>query len=199
MPPTDPTPQRHDDPRVERTRAAVIDAAAELLTANGPSALTHANVAAAAGVSRTTVYTHWPTIADLLHATIESLGKSPITADQLSGDLRADLQLLCDQIATDLRDEQRAPMILSMMERAMYDPDVASVRNEFLAVFTDIFTTVIRTAIDHGHLRSDIDIDRSIAGLIGSLLFTRFMAPDGLDASFADAVIDDFVSVNAPR
>lgn len=198
-PPILPPTPRQDDPRVERTRAAVIEAAAELLTADGPIALTHANVAAAAKVSRTTVYAHWPTIGELLRDTIEVLGEAPITSDQLSGVLRDDLDLLCGQLASDLRDEQRASMILSMMERARYDADVASVRDEFLRVFTDVFATVIRTAVQRGELRADIDVERSIAHLIGSFIFARFMTSEPFDDAFADAVLDDFVRVNAPR
>lgn len=190
---------RTDDPRVERTRAAVIEAASDLLVADGPSAITHANVAAAANVSRTTVYTHWPTQADLLRDTIESLGKVPIRPDQLTGSLRPDLALLCEHIVNDLADEQRAPMIVNMMERALHDPTVALVRDEFLGVFADVFRTVISQAVDAGELRADIDADRAMAALLGSFLFARFMSSDGFDRSYADAVLDDFVRVNAPH
>jgi AcrR family transcriptional regulator len=184
---------------VERTRTAVIEAASDLLVADGPSAITHANVAAAANVSRTTVYNHWPTQADLLRDTIESLGKVPIRHDQLTGSLRPDLSLLCRQIVEDLVDEQRAPMIANMMERALHDPTVASVRNEFLAAFAELFHTVIGQAIDAGELRADIDANRSMAALLGSFLFARFMSGDRFDASYADTVLDEFVRVNAPR
>jgi AcrR family transcriptional regulator len=190
---------RTDDPRVERTRAAVIEAASDLLVADGPSAITHANVAAAANVSRTTVYTHWPTQADLLRDTIESLGKVPIRPDQLTGSLRPDLALLCEHIVNDLVDEQRAPMIVNMMERALHDPTVALVRDEFLGAFADVFRTVISRAVDAGELRADIDADRSMAALLGSFLFARFMSRDGFDRTYADAVLDDFVRINAPR
>lgn len=199
MPITTPSPARTDDPRVERTRAAVIEAAAELLTTDGPSAVTHVNVAAAAHVSRTTVYNHWPTQADLLRDTIESLGKVLIGVDQLSGDLRADLQLLCGQIAGDLSDEQRAPMIVNMMERAQHDPTVAAVRDEFFRAFAQVFHTVIRAGVDAGKLRSDLDADRAMASLLGSFLFARFMSSEPFGADFVDAVLDDFVCVNAPR
>ena len=193
------TTPRTDDPRVERTRAAVIEAAAELLTSDGPSAITHANVATAANVSRTTVYTHWPTQADLLRDTLESLGKVIVRVDQLAGNLRADLDLLCGRIVDDLTDDQRAPMIVNMMERAQHDPTVVTVRNEFFRTFSEVFHTVIRDAIDRGDLRSDIDADRAMATLLGSFLFARFMAPEPFDAAFADAVIDDFVRTNSPR
>ena len=190
---------RTDDPRVERTRAAVIEAACELLVADGPSAITHANVAAAANVSRTTVYNHWPTQADLVRDTIESLGKLPVSRDQLTGALRPDLELLCAHIIDDLADEQRAPMIANMMEQALHDPIVASVRDEFLGAFANVFRTVVDTAVDAGELRADIDADRSMAALLGSFLFARFMSNDGFDRAYADAVLDEFVRVNAPR
>jgi len=190
---------RTEDPRVERTRVAVIEAASDLLVADGPSAITHANVATAANVSRTTVYNHWPTREDLLRATIDSLGKIPVRVEQLTGLLRDDLDLLCDRVVNDLADAQRAPMILNMMERSLHDPTVADVRNEFIRAFTDVFGHVIQAGIRTGELRADIDLDRAIAGLLGSFLFARFMSPHRFDAEFADAVIDDFVRLNAPR
>lgn len=191
-------PSRTDDPRVERTRAAVIEAAAELLTIDGPSAVTHANVAAAANVSRTTVYNHWPARADLLRDTIESLGKVLIRVDQLTGRLRDDLELLCGQISADLLDEQRAPMIVNMMERSLHDPAVTAVRDEFFRAFAEVFRSMIRGAVDAGELRADIDADRALASLLGSFLFARFMSPEPFDVDFVHGVLDDFVRVNAP-
>ena len=93
-----------------------IAAAAELLMDDGPGAITHANVASAANVSRTTVYNHWPTREDLLRATIDSIGKATPDVDDLTGSLRVDLEILCQQLVSDLIDEQRAPMIANMME-----------------------------------------------------------------------------------
>jgi AcrR family transcriptional regulator len=177
----------------------VIEAASDLLVADGPSAITHANVATAANVSRTTVYNHWPTQADLLRDTIESLGNVPIHRDQLTGSLRPDLGLLCQQIIDDLIDEQRAPMIANMMERALHDPTVASVRDGFLGAFAEVFRTVIRQGVDAGELRADIDADRAIATLLGSFLFARFMSSDRFDRDYADTVLDEFVIVNSPR
>ncbi len=199
MPSATTDPRRHDDPRVERTRAAVIEAARELLMADGPAAITHANVAVAANVSRTTVYNHWPTPEDLLRATIDSIGKVTPDVDDLTGSLRNDLAMLCAQLVTDLTDEQRAPMIANMMERALHDPTVASVRNEFLATFRVVFARVIDNAVAAGELRPDIDVEQSLAAILGSFLFIRFMSDVTFDDSWADAVLDDFVRVNAPR
>jgi AcrR family transcriptional regulator len=191
--------RRGDDPRVERTRVAVIEAASELLMADGPSAITHGNVAAAANVSRTTVYNHWPTREDLLRATIDSIGKVTPDVDDLTGALRDDLAMLCAPLVVDLTDDQRAPMIANMMERALHDATVAAVRDEFLGAFHVVFARVIANAVAAGELRDDIDVDRSLAALMGSFLFVRFMSATTFDESLASAIIDDFVAANAPR
>ena len=191
--------RRPGDPRVERTRALVIAAAAELLVADGPGAVTHASVASAAKVSRTTVYNHWRTREDLLRATIDSIGKAPPAVADLTGSLRTDLGILCEHLICDLVDEQRAPMIANMMERSLHDPAVVAVRNQFLAEFEHVFRAIVAKAISDGELRCDLDVGRSLAGIFGSFLFARFMAGEVFDRCYADAVIDDFIRVNAPR
>jgi AcrR family transcriptional regulator len=190
---------RSDDPRVERTRAAVIEAASDLLVADGPGAITHANVAQAANVSRTTVYNHWPTREDLLRAAIDSLGRVTPDERELVGPIRADLGTLCEHLVVDLLDEQRAPMIANMMERALHDPTIVTVRDEFLERFEVAFRVAVDRAIERGELRCDVDVHRSIAAIVGSFLFARFMSSDGFDRSYADAVLDDFVRVNTPH
>ena len=190
---------RSDDPRVERTRAAVIEAASDLLVADGPGAITHANVAQAANVSRTTVYNHWPTREDLLRAAIDSLGRVTPDERELVGPIRADLGTLCEHLVVDLIDDQRAPMIANMMERALHDSTIVTVRNEFLERFEVAFRAAVDRAIERGELRCDVDVRRSIASIVGSFLFARFMSSDGFDRSYADAVLDDFVRVNAPH
>jgi AcrR family transcriptional regulator len=189
---------RSDDPRVERTRAAVIEAASDLLVTDGPGAITHVNVAQVANVSRTTVYNHWPTREDLLRAAIDSVGRVTPDERDLVGPIRADLGTLCEHLVVDLIDDQRAPMIANMMERALRDPSIVTVRDEFLQRFEKAFRVAIERAIERGELRCDIDVRRSFASIAGSFLFARFMSSDGFDRSYADAVLDDFVRLNAP-
>ena len=54
-----------------RTRALVQDAVRDLFEREGAGALTHQRVAERAGVSRATVYRHWPQPVDLV---VEALG-----------------------------------------------------------------------------------------------------------------------------
>ncbi|WIM89004.1 TetR/AcrR family transcriptional regulator [Candidatus Mycobacterium wuenschmannii] len=78
-----------EDARVARTRADVARAALEVLTGEGSDAVTHARVAELAGYSKTTLYTHWPSRAELVALALDGLGDLP--HHERSGDLRDDL------------------------------------------------------------------------------------------------------------
>jgi AcrR family transcriptional regulator len=188
-----------EDPRVERTRVAVLAAAVELMLAGGPDAITHASVAAEAEVSRTTVYKHWPTRADLLRSTITELGKSIPDPADFTGDVRHDLTLLLANLVGDLRDEARARLIGMMMARAQHDSTVAAVRDEMVCEVERLFAEVISTGASSGELRGDIDTSMAMASIIGSLIFMRFMANSPIDDAAVARMIDEFVVGNAPR
>ncbi|MFD7836185.1 TetR/AcrR family transcriptional regulator [Streptomyces sp. NPDC059761] len=55
-----------DNPRVQRTRTRILAVARELLPEVGLAGLTYALLAERAGVTRQTMYRHWPTRAALL-------------------------------------------------------------------------------------------------------------------------------------
>lgn len=115
--------------RSRRSRAALLDATRELITEGGFDALTMAEVADRAGVSRRAVYLHFATRAELVTALFGRLGET--------GDIGASLQRVWgspDAVAALAewgRHLARAhPKILPVMlaaERARHaDPDAAA-------------------------------------------------------------------------
>src|SRR5271167_4416743 len=78
-----------EDPRVTRSRAAILEAAMELLAEEGYAAFTIEAIFARTGVAKTTIYRHWPTRNDLLIAVIEKLGGKFELPD--TGTVRGDL------------------------------------------------------------------------------------------------------------
>src|SRR5215469_3766015 len=54
------------NPRVRRTRDRILAAARDLLADSGPAGLTYSLLAERAGVTRQTLYRHWPSRAALL-------------------------------------------------------------------------------------------------------------------------------------
>ena len=61
------------DPRVSRTRAAVVQSAADLLIERGVAAVTIEAVVQRSGVTRSTIYRHWPTRGDIVAAAFTHL------------------------------------------------------------------------------------------------------------------------------
>jgi len=78
-----------EDARITRTRADVARTAFDVLTGEGSEALTHARVAERAGYSKTTLYKHWPSRADLAALALEAL--RDVKHHERTGDIRADL------------------------------------------------------------------------------------------------------------
>ena len=59
------------DPRIARTRAAVVRAATDLLVEGGPSAVTVDAIVARSGVAKSTIYRHWESRDEILLSVIE--------------------------------------------------------------------------------------------------------------------------------
>ncbi|TIH37106.1 TetR/AcrR family transcriptional regulator [Subtercola vilae] len=52
--------EKRVNPRVERTKTRVLEVAHELLDELGPAGLTYTSLASRSGVTRQTIYQHWP-------------------------------------------------------------------------------------------------------------------------------------------
>jgi AcrR family transcriptional regulator len=185
------------DPRVERTRAAILDAARDLLMESGPDAVTHGHVATQARVSRTTAYKHYPTRGDLLRATIEHVGR-PFPME-LTGDIEADLRAFVHDVADDLGNDEHARAFITLMERAQHDPEIAAVRDGLVCDAEDQFRSMVTNAVTAGQLRHDLDVDIAMAGLMGAFFFRRFMANEPVDADYTDRVVTEFLRAHGTR
>lgn len=62
---------KKDDARITKTKRKVIQAVKDIITAEGLMGLTHLEVARISGISRATLYRHWPTVTDLALFTLE--------------------------------------------------------------------------------------------------------------------------------
>jgi AcrR family transcriptional regulator len=187
-PSIDPRGDAPVDPRIERTSAAILDASFALLCELGPDGVTHANVAAEARVSRTTVYKHFATRADLLRATIEVYGPTMPTAT--TGDLRADLFALFRHLVDDLADPERSRLIVTMMERSLDDPIVAQVRDGFVDEARSVVRDAVARGIATGELRRDADADLLVAGLGGLMLYRAYMDGRPVTEDELDRLLD---------
>jgi AcrR family transcriptional regulator len=119
------------NPRVRRTRERILAAARELLSEVGPAGLTYSLLAERAGVTRQTLYRHWPARpALLLGLILEGVdGDYPEPGTEPGAVAAAWLASLRDG----LRDRGRRIAVLGVAAQADSDPDSA----QALAQLTD--------------------------------------------------------------
>src|ERR1700722_18699794 len=119
-----PTPGH---PRVERTRSHILAVARELLPDVGPVGLTYSLLAERAGVTRQTLYRHWPTRAALLVDLILT-GPEPVPGAGYP-EPGADPGQVARQWLTRLRagmnDRATRTAVLAVTAQADSDPDSA--------------------------------------------------------------------------
>ena len=119
------------NPRVQSTRDRILAAARELLAETGPAGLTYSLLADRAGVTRQTLYRHWPARSGLLVDLIlegsdggyPEPGADPaVVAAEWLASLRAGV-----------RDPARRAAVLAVTAQADTDPDSAQALAQLLA------------------------------------------------------------------
>lgn len=103
-------------PRSEKSRLAVLEAAAERMVDCGYEDLTIEGIAAAAGVGKQTIYRWWGSKAGVVvEALAEGYLQMPLTAPADTGDLRGDLR----RWLLELKGEIEAPEVSRLVQAIM--------------------------------------------------------------------------------
>ena len=120
------------NPRVRRTRERILAAARELLSEVGPAGLTYSLLAERAGVTRQTLYRHWPARPALLLGLI--LEGADGGYPEPGADPGAVAAAWLASLRDGLRDQARRIAVLGVAAQADSDPDSA----QALAQLTDV-------------------------------------------------------------
>jgi AcrR family transcriptional regulator len=199
VPPMSTASRPHTDPRVERTRAAVLDAVAGLLVEHGPAEVTVDAVIARSGAARATIYRHWPSREALVVAGLEHLMPPPrrVTEPDLPVD-RA-VAALVRGFAAQLADEQWAAALPALLDAARRQPELGERMLAFLEQRKEPVREVLRRAVHRGELDAALDLDAAVAQLVGPLFFRRTISGEPLDEGFLAAVVAGFLDGHRAR
>lgn len=189
--------------RAEDRPDEVLDAALDLFLRDGFDATRVEDIAAAAGISKATVYLYFPSKQALLEGLIRrSMAPIPdavgAAIGPLAGDparaLRGGLAILADRLS----DPRNAAIPMLVLREASRFPDLAEMyRREVLSKGTAIVGGIIRQGIASGVFRK-VDPDLTIRSVIGPVMLHLLMArifgigdasPEGIRALF-DTHID---------
>lgn len=167
---------------------AVLAAAIAELTRVGFAALRVEDVAARAGVNKTTVYRRWPTKPELVRDAIASIpNRLPDPPD--TGALRSDLLALVDHVVQTVRSfEGEGMMRMMLAERA--DPELTRIVADLRAQKERIPIAIVERAVLRGELPKHADPRMVIAVLIGAIHHRVFIQKTNPDAEFLSRLVD---------
>jgi len=168
------------DPRVQRTRQRVLEAADSLLLEGGPRAVTVDAVVARSGVAKTTVYRHWPSHQDLLvdlYSNIAPVIEAPDPALSPVDSLFA----VCRAMAVALEDERWQRLLPSLLLTKLELGTIAELKERIEAQHVSVVAEAVRRVADAGLITVD-SIEDHVQLLIGPLL-TRSLMQDSSTAT----------------
>ena len=182
------TPPLSTSPRVERSKAAILEATLDLLAEEGVGGLTVDAVAARAGVGKATVYRHWSSRAELIVDAISSLVTDDEDLDR--GSLRDDLQAAYGRICNVCSTGVMSRVLPTLAEAAARDPELATVHKDFVARRRRHLMAAIERAAARGELRPGLD-PSIVADLVaGPMFYKKLVHHEPPDPAYATALLD---------
>ena len=183
------------DPRVIRSRTAVIAATLDLLAERGITATTIEAVAQRSGVAKTTIYRHWDGQPELVLDAIGTTIRTPTDPD--TGTLRGDLLDLLGGLADALTTSPAAGLMTALIDAAERDPAFAPLHQREAAQRHQVILTAIARGIDRGELTPDADPAEVLDMVTGPVFYRRFVSAGTVDRAFAQQVVDRVLAAYA--
>jgi AcrR family transcriptional regulator len=176
------------DPRATRSREAMLTAARQLLVGEGPGAVTHQRVAQQAGVGRATVYRHWPRseqlLLDVMAGTDLPLFKDPEVP------VRPWLHRQLRQMADELAIPAVAAASLTLIQSALWDPEIARQHDESLNTIAERIHAAVQSAVANGELQTDAGPSDLPTMLVGPIVYRTAMQRGTVSDDLIDRLID---------
>jgi AcrR family transcriptional regulator len=184
-------PRAEADPRVERSRRVVRQAALAELAEAGYGGFTVESVSARCGVARSTIYRHWPDKLALVADALETLNRQPRPAADAGdgGSARDRIGTLLRHLAAVFRDPAFAPCVPAMIEGAERHPEVRAVLHRYNAERGRALVEAVAAAVAAGEVAADVDPELAAVALAGPIVYRRLMTPEPFAVDQVDALV----------
>ena len=179
--------------RSEQARAAVLEAADDLLVEHGFAGLTMEKIAARAGVAKQTLYRWWPSKVDiLLEAFGDDMAQHLTPADH--GDLGTDLREHLAALARFLTDLPPGAVFRALVGQAQHDPELGRrLRTEQLNAQYARDRLPFERAQARGEL-AGVDIELAVEQLVGAVHYRVLVTGEPVTREFTDALTERFLA-----
>lgn len=186
------TPLRRTGGRSARVVRDVLDATVDALAHSGYAALSFEDVAARAGVSRTTLYRRWPTKPDLVRAALLRFAEErPRIAD--TGSLRGDL-LAALRTCLDPEQAARDAGLLRALMADYDDPELVALSRLVRDRARQPGVAAVERAIARGELPPGTDPLVVLEPATFTLVLRGAIFGEPLDPAFAERLVDVIIA-----
>lgn len=176
------------DPRVVRSRAAVLTATVTLLGEQGWTGTTVEAISERSGVAKTTIYRHWDSRAELILDAFNSL----FTTQEFdaTGDLYADLVTMLCRLADALEQAEWSRVLPALVEAAERDPALGHLATDMCCQRRQGLIGRLQQAVEAGDLAPDTDVELMGHLLADPLFFRRLLSRERTTTRFIEALVD---------
>lgn len=185
------------DPRVERSRHLILQAALEELGHAGYGAFTIESVAARSGIAKSTIYRHWSDklalIADAFQTFHEEQGP-----DLTTGSARERLTRIVQHVAEVVGRSVFSACIPALIDGAERDPRLRKFHHHFQREARRPLVAVIAEGVASGEFPKHIIPNAAASALLGAIFYQRLMTNERSLPERADELFDTIFGCPAP-
>jgi AcrR family transcriptional regulator len=186
-------------PRSERARAAVLEAAAELLVSGGVDAVTMEAIANRAQVSKATLYKWWPSRAHVMLESLFSRTTHTMAVDE-SASLAEVLTSQLDSLTRLFRDTESGPLMADLVAAAQADSDIrAALEAQWLRPRRQVSTGLLQAAVERGELDPRTNVAVAIDQLYAPVYHRLLLGHEPLHEGLAATLVDQLLNGLRPR
>jgi AcrR family transcriptional regulator len=160
----------------------------QLIAKHDISGVTVDMVAARAGVSKATIYRHWPSRNALILDAITIMhrpGAKPNT-----GSIGGDLSILLNELVQFLNRRNGGKVFMAFLNEAIRNPKLAEANHKITSEVRAAYVEAIMQAVARGELRAGIDVDLMIDLLIAPFIYRRLTRNRKIDAGDVTPIVD---------
>jgi len=198
LPQEPPEAPHGEDPRITRSKERILTACRDLLREGGPTALTIDAVVERSGVSRMTIYRHWPSREALVVAGFKGLVPRPgppppaDTTDPLDA-----LNAAVIAYGREFAEADWTDAMPGLLEYSRKHPDAAQIWIDFAEARGHHLAGLLTECMESGAL-ADVEIDQAISQLMGPIAFRRFLSFEPITDEFCSSLVRDLVAAHSP-
>ena len=175
------------DPRIERSRRVILEAALAELGEAGYGALTIESVAARAGVGKSTIYRHWSGKLALVEDAFRTLKAQARIPE--SGSVQERVTAFLQEMATLVQESTYSACMPALIEAAERDPQVRAFHCDFSSERVGLLVGVLRKAVKSGELPKSADPELLADALTGPIVMRRLMFAKPFDPKRVPALV----------